>query len=292
MAFAAAAVLSLLVSVASADEFRFLDIPWLTRANKVKAIIAEKVTQDEPVGGFELSTWAQTSYRGGGNEVQEVPMYKLEYSREGGYTIDGFTIKSIELEFVPSGLGGTYSDKGTDGYLLTLARYNYGANESREVSDETSGGTEEISGGMGGAGYGTSGASNGTSGASNGTSGANNSANDDNAGTEEIGDYPAVYAALEQKLRAQYGEPAYTIDKTDYNPFFSYTDKELIWGGDEDTIVKLVYFTASSSTMSGSSSSSEDVYITYAYGAEWFFEEKAALKLVSENANNLDVGQD
>ena len=53
-------------------------------------------------------------------------------------------------------------------------------------------------------------------------------------------------------------------------------------------LVKLLYSKTSSSNFPDGF---EDVYVTYAYGDKWFFQEKASLKLVSENATFLDVGQ-
>ena len=53
-------------------------------------------------------------------------------------------------------------------------------------------------------------------------------------------------------------------------------------------MVKLLYSKTSSSNFPDGF---EDVFVTYAYGDKWFFQEKASLKLVSENATFLDVGQ-
>ena len=237
VAFAAAVVLSLLVSVCFAEEtaeneIRFMDIPWRTTAKEVKAIIAEKLTQDEPTGGFELSVWGQANYKGTENTVQDVPMYKLKYSTDDFYQVDEFHIKEIELEFVPGGADGIYTDKGTDAYQLTLARYTYDRDEDR--------------------------------------------------------DYMAVYYALEQRLRSLYGEPAADLDDELYDPFFTSITKGFVWEGENDTMVKLLYSKTSSSNFPDGF---ENVYVTYAYGDKWFFQEKASLKLVSENATFLDVGQ-
>lgn len=237
VAFAAAVALSLLVFVCFAEEtpeneIRFLDIPWRTTAKEVKAIIAERLTQDEPTGGFELSVWGQANYKGAENTVQDVPMYKLKYSTDGFYQVDEFRVKSLELEFVPGGSDGIYTDKGTDAYQLTLARYTYDRDEAN--------------------------------------------------------DYLAVYGALEQRLRSMYGEPVADLDDALYDPFFTSITKGFVWEGENGTMVKLLYSKTSSSNFPDGF---EDVYVTYAYGDKWFFQEKASLKLVSENATFLDVGQ-
>ena len=122
-------------SVASADEIRFLGIPWLSNVNDVKAMVKDKLTKDLPTGEFELSTWTALSYKGDEYEVKEVPMYKLEYSGRYYYQIAGFNVKSVDLEFVPRGDNGTYSNLDTDAYQLTLAGYSFGKDNINDYDD-------------------------------------------------------------------------------------------------------------------------------------------------------------
>ena len=227
----AISILLSLASAASADEIRFLNIEWLSNVRDVKAMVKDKLTKDLPTGEFELSTWTARAYKGDGNEVKDVPMYKLEYCGRYYYQVAGLNVKSIDLEFVPKGADGTYSDKDTDGYQLTLARYCFDK--------------------------------------------------------DNINDHKDVYAALEKKLRALYGEPVASLDGSDYSAYFSQTTKGFAWEGDNNTIVKLHY----SSAYTSITGTIEGVYITYAYGDKAFFEEKAALTLVSEGEGNVDVGQ-
>lgn len=218
-------------SLASADEIQFLNIEWLSNVKDVKAMVKDKLTKDLPTGEFELSTWTARTYKGDGYEVKDVPMYKLEYCGRYYYQVAGLNVKSVDLEFVPKGTDGTYSDKDTDGYQLTLARYCFDK--------------------------------------------------------DNVNDHQSVYEALEKKLRALYGEPVASLDSSDYSAYFSQKTKGFAWEGDNNTFVKLHY----SSAYTSITGTIEGVFITYAYGDKAFFEDKAALTLVSEGTGNVDVGQ-
>lgn len=227
----AISILYSFTSVASADEIRFLNIEWLSNVRDVKAMVKDKLTKDLPTGEFELSNWTAMAYKGDGYEVKDVPMYKLEYCGRYYYQVAGLNVKSVDLEFVPKGADGTYSDKDTDEYQLTLARYCFDK--------------------------------------------------------DNINDHEDVYAALEKKLRSLYGEPVGNLDDSSYDIYLTYKIKGYVWEGDNNTIVKLHYAYAYNSY----TGTIENVYITYAYGDKPFYEDKAALTLVSEGPGNVDVGQ-
>ena len=130
-------VLLLLItaSSANADEIRFLDIPWLSNIQDVKAVIKSKLTKDIPDGEFEVSSWTVLNYKGDEYAVANVPMYTLTYSGRYYYQVAGLNVQSIDLEFVPCGANGTYSDKNTDEYELTLARYSFDKDNVNSLND-------------------------------------------------------------------------------------------------------------------------------------------------------------
>ncbi len=91
-----------------------------------------------------------------------------------------------------------------------------------------------------------------------------------------------IYNELKAKLTTLYGEPAGDyVEEPIRSAFFTFDGKGCYWEGDNDTFLELRYTKALSR---------ENVYLTYSYSNESFFQEKQNAVCVSVGDPNIDVG--
>lgn len=130
------AVLSCVPSVlAEVKDITFLDIPWFASVEDAKTGM-NSLTNDLPTGAFEIKTWNALNYDGKDTTlIENVPTYTLTYEGRYYYQVAGFNVKSVEIDFVPVGTDGVYSDKDFSDYQMVRACYNFDKDNRNSYKD-------------------------------------------------------------------------------------------------------------------------------------------------------------